>query len=87
MARIYEIYGNDAHSMTVSLMEAADRVGYGLIIDQRSADGVIEGMHHTCGYVFSVQWHPERMCFKHRREDTVDGSKILAWFLNRCRNI
>ncbi len=64
--------------------QAVDRPGKGLVIDQRSSDGVIEAMHHECGYVFSVQWHPERMCFAHRREDTVDGSVILQWFLDLC---
>ena len=83
---IADIYGqsfptNSAHH------QAADRLGDGLTVDQRSADGVIEGMHHACGYVFSVQWHPERMCFKHQRDDTVDGSKVLAWFLKRCGNV
>ena len=64
--------------------EAVDRIGEGLVIDQRSEDGVTEAMHHRNGHVFSVQWHPERMCFRHRREDTVDGSIVLAWFLRQC---
>ncbi len=80
---IESIYGrsfftNSAHH------QAVDRVGNGLVVDQHSSDGVIEAMHHTCGYIFSVQWHPERMCFGHRREDTVDGSRIIGWFLERC---
>lgn len=71
-------YTNSAHH------QAVDRPGSGLTVDQYSRDGVIEAMHHACGYVFSVQWHPERMCFRHRREDTVDGQYVLAWFLGRC---
>ncbi len=64
--------------------EAVDKVGEGLIVDQRSEDGVVEAMHHRSGRIFSVQWHPERMCFRHRREDTVDGSVVLEWFLRQC---
>ena len=64
--------------------QAVDRVGEGLVVDQRSEDGVIEAMHHRNGRVFTVQWHPERMCFRHRREDTVDGSIVLQWFLRQC---
>ena len=64
--------------------QAVDRLGRGIIVDQWSEDGVIEGAHHESGHVFGVQWHPERMCFAHRREDTVDGSIVLAWFLERC---
>ena len=65
--------------------QGVDLPGRGLLIDQRSEDGVVEGMHHENGRVFSVQWHPERMCFQHRRPDTADGSLILSWFLNFCR--
>lgn len=64
--------------------QAVDRPGTGLVIDQRSVDEVVEGMHHENGRIFSVQWHPERMCFQHRREDTVNGEIILAWFLRLC---
>ena len=64
--------------------EAVGRLGQGLAVDQRSEDGVVEGMHHVSGLVHSVQWHPERMCFRHRREDTVDGSIVLGWFLKQC---
>ena len=67
--------------------QAVDRPGSGLIVDQRSSDGVVEAMHHECGYVYSVQWHPERMCFAHRREDTVDGSVIIGWFLKQCGKV
>lgn len=64
--------------------QAVDRLGKGLIVDQRAGDGVIEGMHHESGRVFSVQWHPERMCFGHARPDTVDGAVALRWFLTQC---
>ena len=80
---ISRLYGdrfptNSAHH------EAVGRTGEGLIVDQRSEDGVAEAMHHRSDFVFSVQWHPERMCFRHRREDTVDGSIVLRWFLRQC---
>ena len=82
-ASIGALYGsrfptNSAHH------EAVGRLGQGLAVDQRSEDGVVEGMHHVSGLVHSVQWHPERMCFRHRREDTVDGSIVLGWFLKQC---
>ena len=59
--------------------------GPGVVIDQRGPDGVVEATHCPGRPVFSVQWHPERMCFDHRREDTVDGSAIIGWFLSLCR--
>ena len=34
--------------------KAVDRIGEGLVADQRSEDGVTEAMHHRNGHVFSV---------------------------------
>jgi putative glutamine amidotransferase len=39
--------------------QAARRVGDGLVVTARSADGVIEGLEHESGWVVGVQWHPE----------------------------
>lgn len=80
-----KIYGekfptNSAHH------QAVDRLGKGLTVDQYALDGIIEGMHHESGHVYSVQWHPERMCLKHQRDDTVDGGAVLRWFLEKCRS-
>ena len=80
---VEKLYGsrfptNSAHH------QAVDRLGEGLTADQFAPDGIIEAAHHASGRVYSVQWHPERMCFRHRREDTVDGSVVLRWFLEEC---
>lgn len=60
--------------------------GDGLRPVMYSADGVIEAMEHESLPVWSVQFHPERMCFLHRRGDTVDGSEIFRFFLERCQS-
>lgn len=65
--------------------QGLDRLGDGLIAIAFAEDGVVEAAHHNSLPVWSVQYHPERMCFAHRREDTVDGSAELAFFLDRCR--
>ena len=81
---IEAIYG-PAFSVNSAHHQGVMTLGRGLTADQYALDGVIEAMHHQALPVYSVQWHPERMCFAHRREDTVDGSAILRWFLERCR--
>lgn len=77
------IYGT-AFAVNSAHHQAVDAVGEGLRVIQHSDDGVIEAMHHEVLPVISVQWHPERMCFDHARSDTVDGSKVLQYFLNMC---
>jgi putative glutamine amidotransferase len=48
---------------------------------QWAEDGVLEGMVHQSLQILGLQWHPERMCQKHRRADTVDGLGIFAYYL------
>jgi len=80
---IADIYGtapvvNSAHH------QAVDRLGSGLKVVQMSDDNVIEAFYHTTLPVWGVQWHPERMCFEKKRSDTVDGSRVISFFLNKC---
>ena len=65
--------------------QGGDRLGDGLTAIAFAEDGVVEASQHSSLPIWSVQYHPERMCFSHRREDTVDGSAELAFFLDRCR--
>lgn len=51
------------------------------------AGEVPEAFEHVKLPVFGVQWHPERMCFSERREDTVDGSLIFRHFLEVCSSM
>ena len=52
---------------------------------QWSADGVVEACRHVRYPVYSVQWHPERMCLARARADTVDGGALFRWFIGLCR--
>lgn len=81
---LYELYGeefpvNSAHH------QAIDRLGEGLRVVQWSDDGVIEAVVHREFPVIGVQWHPERMGFAMRRDDTVNGEPVLGAFLDMCR--
>lgn len=78
-----QLYGthfstNSAHH------QALGRIGDGLRVVSWSEDGVAEALVHETLPIFSVQWHPERMCFAHARTDTVDGSRVLRQFLEVC---
>ena len=68
---IFDLDGKITTSDTADFLRRAEK------------DGVAEVLEHESLPVWSVQFHPERMCFAHRREDTADGSLVLRWFLER----
>lgn len=78
------LYGEQFPTNT-SHHQAVARPGEGMRIVQYSDDGVAEATQHESLPVWSVQWHPELMCFAYAREDTVDGSVVLRWFTEQCR--
>ena len=83
-AFLCQLYGS-ACSVNSTHHQGVDTPGKGFRIAARSEDGVIEGTEHESLLVWSVQFHPERMCFRHRRDDTVDGRSIFRFFLEQCR--
>lgn len=77
---LFRMYGerfvvNSAHHQGVDLP------GKGIAYTQYADDGVAEGLEHCYLPVSGVQWHPERLCFRHKREGAVDGSIILRNFV------
>ena len=64
--------------------QGLDRLAPELEAVQRTEDGVIEACRHIRYPVYSVQWHPERMCLARARADTVDGGKLFRWFIGLC---
>ena len=45
----------------------------------------VEAVEHESLPILGVQWHPERMCFKKQRDDTVCGADILRYFVDLCK--
>ena len=81
---LYRIYGSDFR-VNSSHHQGIELPGKGLHAVLHSEDGVIEAIEHDSLPVWGVQWHPERMCFLHQRDDTEDGSLIFRFFLEQCR--
>lgn len=80
---LYELYGeefrvNSAHH------QAVGRLAEGFSVSARAQDNVLEAMECRAKRIYAVQFHPERMCFNHRRPDAVDGRYLFEWFLNQC---
>ncbi len=79
----HELYGEE-FSVNSHHHQAVNRVGDGLRVTV-TADNVIEALEHTKLPIFGVQWHPERMCFSQKRDDTVDGSLVIGHFVEMCK--
>ncbi|MDO8880137.1 MAG: anthranilate phosphoribosyltransferase [Coriobacteriia bacterium] len=63
-----------------SLCVEADTTAEPIVVQARSADGVIQGVRHRDLPVFGVQFHPESVL-------TPEGAKLLANFLDVCGEV
>ncbi|PXV93298.1 putative glutamine amidotransferase [Lachnotalea glycerini] len=67
---------NSAHHQGIG------NLGANIMIAQKASDYVVEAIYHKTLPIIGVQWHPERMSFDKKREDTVDGQKIFEYYNN-----
>ena len=77
LAQIYgscEVTTNSAHHQCVK------DIAPGFAAVQHAEDGIIESIVHRELPIWAVQWHPERMSYALRREDTVNGELIFRFF-------
>lgn len=74
------LYG-DSFVVNSAHHQAIDSPAKGLNISALSCDGVIEAVENKQKKLYAVQFHPERMAFKNKRNDTVDGRCIFDFFL------
>ena len=79
----YHLYG-DRFNVNSAHHQGVDAPGQGIRYIQYGPDNVVEGLIHTYLPIIGVQWHPERMCFRQKRKDTVDGSLLINAFLSKC---
>ena len=79
-----QLYG-PSFSVNSAHHQAVARMGAGLRVTAWAEHGVAEALEHTAQPVLGLQFHPERMAFALRREDTIDGGLILRHFVCLCR--
>ena len=82
LCRLYgkQFVSNSSHH------QAVKEPGKGLVVTSVSDDGLVEGLEHESLPVITVQFHPERMCFDFASETLADGSRIIEYFIEMCRN-
>jgi putative glutamine amidotransferase len=78
---VSRIYGNSLITNSAH-HQGTGTLGTNILLSQLSRDHVVEAIYHEFLPIIAVQWHPERMCFDKRRNDTVDGEAIFHYFKN-----
>ena len=81
---LYKMYGVE-FSVNSFHHQAIKETGNGFDVLATAYGTTIEGIIHKELPIFGVQWHPERMCFANKREDTVDGAEIFNFFIKLCK--
>ena len=69
-----EFFVNSAHHQGVK------KIGEGLISVLEANEGVCEALLHKYLPIVATQFHPERMSYEQRRDDTVVGDGIFEYF-------
>ena len=78
-----ELYG-ETFAVNSTHHQAVKALGNGLRATATWNGQYVEAIEHTQYPIFGVQWHPERMCCKHEREDTVCGADLFKRFIELC---
>lgn len=81
---LYDMYGPQFYINSFH-HQAIKTLGKDFDIISTAFDGVtVEGILHNKLPVFGVQWHPERLCFEHKKENTADGAELFKYFISLC---
>lgn len=80
---LYDLYG-DSFFVNSYHHQAIKDLGENLRATAYWNNQYIEACEHSSLPVFSVQWHPERMCFTKARKDTICGADIIKYFIETC---
>lgn len=80
---LYNLYGK-SFSVNSSHHQAVDPAPEFFDVVASSDDGYIEAMENREHKIISTQFHPERMCYNNKRDDTVDGKAVFEYFLGLC---
>lgn len=79
---LWQLYGAE-FSVNSHHHQGVGRLGKGLRVTARTADGVIEAMEHDSLPLITVQFHPERMT----GAATADGGAVFRHFVELCRAV
>lgn len=76
---LFEIFRQSSVPVNSMHHQAIDKVGDGLIVSAKSADGFVEGIElKDYGFCVGVQWHPEHMSAKSPAQQALFDAFVAA---------
>jgi putative glutamine amidotransferase len=75
------VVGPRAFTVSSYHHQAVDRVGRGLRVTARAADGCVEALEHTTADLLAVQWHPEDLA-----ATSPQDAALFADLIDRARD-
>lgn len=75
-----EVYSSCSVTTNSAHHQCVKDLAPGFAAVQFAEDGIIEAIVHKELPIWAVQWHPERMSYALRREDTVSGEPVFHFF-------
>ena len=82
---LYDMYG-ESFCVNSCHHQAVKEAGKDIEVIATTSDGkTVEAIRHRNLPILGIQWHPERICYDLKREDTVDGDKIFKYFIELCK--
>lgn len=80
---LHEITGSKRVTVNTYHHQSVDRIGDGLMVNCKSADGIVEGLEYEDKngkpFLIGVQWHPERSA-----PELITSSPIAKRFIREC---
>ena len=82
-----DLYGKE-FVVNSSHHQAVKKLGDGLetVLEATDEYKTVEALVHKTLPVFSVQWHPERMCGLYEKEGVADGRRVFEYFVKMCKS-
>ena len=80
---LHKLYGDEFVVNSIH-HQAVDRLGENLIPTAYWNSTYVEAFEHRNLPVYGVQFHPERMCVRFKREDAINGLPFFQWFIQLC---
>ncbi|AXI80366.1 gamma-glutamyl-gamma-aminobutyrate hydrolase family protein [Peterkaempfera bronchialis] len=75
-SRLHTLLGAASFPVSSYHHQAVDRLGDGLVVSARSADGCVEAVEHTAADLLAVQWHPEDLAGSSRQDAALFGDLV-----------